>query len=133
MDHIQAYYFDGPTHLAQDAGISHSALSRLLHGQSSPSYALVWAITKALERRLHRTINPCDLVSMDGSYSTASVCKLVGCVGCLPKMIYDSEGKILPAYLNVCRGKWSVSVSASGTRLEVLDKESDREPSTHPT
>ncbi len=61
--HIPWYSIDGITRLAEDAGVSKSAPCRLIAGQSSPSFSLVWKVTKALEKRLgniwsHATCSP---------------------------------------------------------------------------
>ena len=67
MVHVPWYSVQGVTRLAKDAGVSHSSLSRLLSRESSPSFALLWKLTKALERRLGRKLDPRELVSLDGS------------------------------------------------------------------
>lgn len=82
MAHTTRYAFKGTSRLASDAGVSKSAVCRLLNGNSSPSYALVVAITHALEEHLKRPLDPRDLVSPNGFYLTQSTCELVGCRGC---------------------------------------------------
>lgn len=82
MDHIPIYSFQGRARLAADAGVSRAAISRLVAGKTSPSFAVTVAITAALERRLGRRLDPRELVSFDGRYPTASVCDLCGCRGC---------------------------------------------------
>ena len=109
MAHTTRYAFQGETRLAKDAGVSKSAVSRLLTGQSSPSFALVVALTKALEKRLGRPLDPRDLISVDGVYPTASACELAGCKGCLPAEAYDANNCLRPEYKNVKPGQWSVS------------------------
>lgn len=109
MAHTTRYAFQGETRLARDAGVSKSAVCRLLNGHSSPSFALVVAITKALEMRLERPLDPRDLISLDGCYPTASACELAGCRGCLPNEAYDANGHIKPEFKNVKPGQWCVS------------------------
>ncbi len=82
MAHTTRYAFKGEARLALDAGVSKSAVSRLVNGLSSPSFAVVSAIAHALEKRLGRTLDPRELVSFDGRYPSASACALCGCRGC---------------------------------------------------
>ncbi len=91
MAHTTQYAFKGETRLATDAGVSKSAACRLLNGRSSPSFALVLAITKVLEKNLGRGLDPRDLISVDGHYPTASACELAGCKGCLPAEAYGEN------------------------------------------
>lgn len=111
MAHTTRYAFQGETRLAKDAGVSKSAVSRLLTGQSSPSFALVVALTKALEKRLGRALDPRDLISLDGNYPTATACELAGCKGCLPAEAYDENNCLKPEYKDMKPGQWSVSRS----------------------
>ena len=110
MAHTTRYAFQGESRLANDAGVSKSAVSRLLTGQSSPSFALVVALTKELEKRLGRPIDPRDLISLDGNYPTATACELAGCKGCLPAEAYDEQNRLKPEYKNVKSGQWAVSL-----------------------
>ena len=85
--HVNWYLFAPVARLARDAGVSHSALSRVLSGRAAPSFALAWKVTHALERRLGAALpggrlDPREVFSLDGTYPTASVCELVGCPGC---------------------------------------------------
>lgn len=109
MAHTTRYAFQGETRLANDAGVSKSAVCRLLNGHSSPSFALVLAITRALEKRLGRPLDPRDLISLDGCYPTASACELAGCRGCLPPEAYDRDDRLKPEYRDVRPGQWCVS------------------------
>jgi|GEM_PF-1645128 len=106
MAHTTYYAFKGASRLAADAGISKSALSRLICGQSSPSFALICALTRAFERRLQRPIDPRELVSFDGAYPTAYVCELVGCKGCLPTEAYAENDTLKPEFKAVKPGQW---------------------------
>lgn len=109
MAHTTRYAFKGGTRLAADAGVSKSAVCRLLNGQSSPSFALVLAITKALEKHLHRPLDPRDLISLDGHYPTASACQLAGCKGCLPPEAYDENNILRPEFKDIKPGQWSLT------------------------
>jgi transcriptional regulator with XRE-family HTH domain len=82
MAHTTRYAFKCETRLAHDAGVSKSAVCRLVLGRTSPSYALVTALTRALEKALGMPLDPREMVSTDGTYPTPSVCELVGCRGC---------------------------------------------------
>lgn len=113
MAHTTRYAFKGETRLAQDAGVSKSAVCRLLNGKSSPSFALVVAVTKALEKRLGRPLDPRELISLDGSYPTASACELAGCRGCLPVEAYDENNVLKPEFKDVKPGQWCVAPRTS--------------------
>ncbi len=87
MAHVNWYLFAPRMRLARDAGVSHSALSRVLSGQAAPSYTLACKVAGALEKRLGASLpdghlDPRELFSLDGIYPTASVCELVDCPGC---------------------------------------------------
>ena len=107
MAHTSRYAFKSESRLAADAGISKSALNRLINGLSSPSFASVCAIIRALEAQIGRPIDPRELITFDGHYPTSSVCELVGCKGCLPDEAYDANEKIKAEYAHVRPGKWS--------------------------
>ncbi len=120
MAHTNRYAFKGESRLASDAGVSKSAVCRLLNGQSSPSFATVSALTLALEPHLQgglkgKGLNPLELISLDGSYPTASACELAGCKGCLPNEAYDEHNQIKPEYKDVQPGQWSVSPPADSS------------------
>lgn len=82
MAHTTRYAFGGESRLARDAGVSKSALSRLVNGLSHPSFNIVCALTAALEKQLGRPVDPREILSLHGHYPTASVCELCGCKGC---------------------------------------------------
>jgi transcriptional regulator with XRE-family HTH domain len=107
MAHTTRYAFKGGSRLAADAGLSRSALNRLINGLTSPTFNSIYGITQALEKQLHRHLDPRELVSIDGTYPTPSVCELVGCKGCLPDEAYDENEKIKPEYSDVRPGRWS--------------------------
>ena len=114
MAHTTRYAFKGESRLAVDAGVSKSAVSRLVTGQSSPSFVLVYRLTQALEKQLSKTIDPREMVSFDGTYPTPSVCELAGCKGCLPTEAYDENNKLTPQYQGVKPGEWSIAESLPG-------------------
>jgi transcriptional regulator with XRE-family HTH domain len=107
MSHAARYSFKGETRLAEDAGVSKSAINRLSNGQSSPSFVLVCALARSLSQQLGRYIEPSELVSCDGSYPTRFVCQLCGCKGCLPNQAYDEEESLRPEYSYIKPGQWS--------------------------
>lgn len=87
MVHVNWYLFSPQARLARDAGVSRSAVSRLLAGRAAPTFILAWKVSKALERRLGGRLrsghlDPSELFSLDGTYPTPDVCALVGCPGC---------------------------------------------------
>ena len=113
MAHTTRYAFKGETRLAQDAGVSKSAVCRLLNGHSSPSYALALSITRALEKHLKRPLDPREIISLDGTYPTASACELSGCKGCLPTEAFDENNQLKSEYRHMRPGQWSVSLPAA--------------------
>lgn len=125
MEHIQDYYIEGASRFAKDAGISRSALSRLMRGESSPSYALVCALTKALERKLGCRIDPRDLISVDGTFLTPSVCELALCNGCLPDCLYDQKDSVKSQYRHIRSGRWSREASSEGDNLIAVEREQE--------
>ena len=108
MAHINRYTIQGQARLAADAGISRSAVSRCLRGESNPSFSLVMAMTTALEAQVGRRIDPRELLTFDGRYPTPSVCDLVGCRGCLPDEVYADDDTVKPEYRHVKPGAWNL-------------------------
>lgn len=124
MAHTNRYAFKGESRLACDAGVSKSAVNRLLNGQSSPSFALVSAITRTLERHLQgglqgKRLDPHEIISLDGTYPTASACELAGCKGCLPAEAYDEHNVLKPEYKDMKPGGWSVSPRSDMVAMSV--------------
>jgi len=118
MAHTTRYAFKGESRLAADAGVSKSAVCRLINGQSSPSFVLVCALTKALEKQLKRALDPRELISCDGTYPTLSVCQLAGCKGCLPQAAYDEHDNLRPEFRGVQPGQWSLNPLVSEARQQ---------------
>lgn len=110
MAHVPWYGFCGQARLARDARVSRAALSRLIAGHTRPSFQLVWALSRALESRLNRPLDPRELVSFDGTYPTPSACDLTGCRGCLPDWAYDATGSLRPTFQGQAPGEWSRTV-----------------------
>ena len=98
MEHSTRYAFMGEARLAKDCGVSCAAISRLMSGKSSPSFALMVKITQAFERQFKKSIDPREIVSLDGSYPTASVCRLAGCKGCTPQAAWNEHDVLRPEY-----------------------------------
>jgi DNA-binding phage protein len=124
MSHTTRYAFKGESRLSADAGVSKSAICRLVNGQSTPSFPLVVALTRALERHLKRALDPREVISVDGTYPTASVCELCGCRGCLPAQAYDEENRLKPGWKNIQPGQWSALIYNN-------DQEEDKSNSNH--
>jgi transcriptional regulator with XRE-family HTH domain len=106
MAHTSRYSIRGQARLAEDARVSRSTVCRFLSGEANPSFALVMAITQALETRLGRPVDPRELVSMDGTFPTASVCELCGCRGCLPPEAYAPDDTLRQEYRGARPGEW---------------------------
>lgn len=115
MEHIPWYTVEGRTRLANDAGVSRSAVSRLVAGKAVTSAPVLLVVAKALERRLGRKLDLKELVSADGTFPTPEVCRLVGCSGCLPDAAYEEDGSLRLAWEGIRPGTW--------TGLEVGGKE----------
>lgn len=98
MSHSYRYAFMGRSRLATDIGVSRSTITRLLNGQTSPTFMVLWSITRALEQALGRSFDPRDMVSLNGKYPTSSVCELVGCSGCTPEDAYSDDLRLRPAF-----------------------------------
>jgi hypothetical protein len=82
------------------------------------------ALTRALEEQLGKRIDPRELVSMDGTYPTASVCVLCGCTGCLPHQVWDEESDtIRPEYRHIQAGKWALELKGDGSHPLVVSRE----------
>ena len=113
MVHVSRYSFQGRARLAADAGVSRSTISRMINGQTSPSHALVQAVTEALAVNLRKPLVPRDLFSSDGSYHERSGCRLSGCTGCLPETAFDAHGRRRVEWLNARPGEWSLAPEMS--------------------
>jgi hypothetical protein len=124
MMHTTRYAFKSKARLAADCDVAPSTICRLILGQSSPSFALVSVVTKALEQQLQTAIDPRELVSVDGIYPTPSVCHLCGCKGCLPDEAYDTSNRLKPEYKDMQPGQW-VTLSAEGIE-QILQEEEGR-------
>lgn len=116
MEHIPRYTIQGQARLAADAGVSRSAVSRLLSGQTEPSFSVALAITSALEWKLGRKLEPRELFSLDGRYPTANACVLCGCRGCLPRHAYANDDTLKPAFRDIVPGTWSLFPSTAQAR-----------------
>lgn len=109
LAHIPIYSFQGQARLAADVGTSRSTINRLIHNQCVPSFALVFAIQRALEKRLGHRIAVEEWLSLEDTWPTASVCALVGCAGCLPEQAYNADGTLKPAFKDIAPGTWTVA------------------------
>jgi hypothetical protein len=101
MEHSTAYAFMGEVRLAKDCGVSCAAISRLLAGKSSPSFALLVRITQAFERQFKHALDPREIVSLDGDYPTPTVCEIVGCRGCTPQSAWNDDDTLKPGIGNL--------------------------------
>src|SRR5579871_390158 len=112
MAHTKRYSICGQARLAEDAGVTRSTVCRFLSGKANPSFSLVMAITRALEKQTGRRIDPRELVSVDGTFPTPSVCDLCGCRGCLPPQAYDPDDTLRPEYRGARPGGWAIELPA---------------------
>ncbi|MBX3117421.1 MAG: helix-turn-helix transcriptional regulator [Fimbriimonadaceae bacterium] len=107
MVHTGRYSFLGTSRLARDAGVSTSAITRLLHGRSSPRYSTLAKVVKCLEVEIRKPLDVRDVFSPNGTYLTQYVCDLVGCPGCLPDRLYEPNGSRDRRYLHITSGRWT--------------------------
>jgi len=115
MSHINSYASrSGVERIAQDAGLSRSSVSRLIHGEGNPSFLAVVRLTNALEAKLKRHIDPRDLLAEFGVFPTRFTCDLVGCQGCLPEAATDEFGDLKRAFEGVASGQWVTSRYPNG-------------------
>lgn len=115
MAHVDPYWSGGISRLARDVGVSKSAISRLVSGQANPSFVLVWKIARALEKRLGKPIDVCELVSLDGTYPTQSVCALCDCRGCQVSGTSVVVDEMDPKFAHLRHGKWSFDADNAST------------------
>ncbi|MHB8636073.1 MAG: helix-turn-helix domain-containing protein [Fimbriimonadaceae bacterium] len=115
--HTTRYAFKRRSRLAADAGISRSALSRLMAGRTRPTHALLSRVAQALERELGRQFDCRELVSETGHYPTKYVCELVGCPGCIPVLVDHHDPLVRARYAGVQPGLWT------GDNLEAFSED----------
>lgn len=124
--HAPWYSFEGQRRLARDCNVSGSTISRLVRGQSAPSYRLARAVTDALSARLGVPLDMREIFSTDGTYPTACVCDLTtDCTGCFPEEAYDHEGSLKPAYQRLNPGDWCRYPSARDAPATVATPAAD--------
>lgn len=107
MIHTSWYCIDGQHRLAKDCQVSPSTISRLLRGETDPSYLIAAAVTEALEKRLGNPLSMRDVFTTDGTYPTPCVCDLRSfCKGCFPPEAYDADDNMKPEYRDLRPGDW---------------------------
>ncbi len=110
MAHISRYASrHGVERLSQDAGLSRSSVSRLIHNEGNPSFLAVARLTGALEKHLGRRIDPRDLLAEGGRFLTHFACEVSGCRGCLPEIATDEFGDLKRAFEGIRAGAWVTS------------------------
>ena len=73
--------------LAHASGVSRATMLRLFAHQITPTFPVIWKITRAVEKHFAqeldgKPLDPRELFSLDGAYPTPSACTLIGCPGC---------------------------------------------------
>lgn len=105
--HIWWYSNDGQNRLAQDCNVSASTISRLVRGESLPTYQLAAAVTRAIEIRLGVPMDMREVFTTDGTYPTSCVCDLVPyCNGCFPPDAFNDDDTQNPDYRTMKSGDW---------------------------
>ena len=127
-DHTTRYAFNGVSKLARDAGVTPSAVSRLVNGKMNPSFLMVARITDALERELGYRIDPRDLIAENGRFLTRYACDLIdGCRGCLPDAATDEYGDRKRAFEGIKPGQWVTSRHPRGYEVSAQEGGNDAE------
>lgn len=111
MSHLPRYSFKRVKRLAHDSGVFPATVSRIMRGQSKPSYAVMLKITKALEVALGKSLDMPELVREDREYPTTFICSLVGCYGCLPVFAYTHNDQMRAKYRDWRPGYWTGDIS----------------------
>ena len=106
MLHCPKYSCKGRSRLAEDCGCNPKTLSRLVAGRTIPTAELLYKLTAALEEELDVSLDPREIFSLSGHFTTANVCRLVACHGCLP-WAYDATNQLKPEYEHIKPGHWS--------------------------
>jgi transcriptional regulator with XRE-family HTH domain len=112
MEHTSRYAFMGEVRLAQDCKVSCATISRLLADKSSPSFALGVRIGQAFEKQFGRPIDLREIISLDGTYPSKTVCEIVGCKGCTSQAAWREDDTLKETY----RARPSMTVKAKGAQ-----------------
>lgn len=126
MSHITRYSFRGTSRLAADAGVSKSTISHLVRGLQIPLYITARRVVKCLEFQLGRSLQSDEVISLDGSYPTPSVCELCRCRGCLPDAIHDEDGSRRARFEDTVPGLWTGDVN----EFKIAEEAEPRDPGT---
>ena len=114
LSHSSALAFKGTSKLLAESGLSRTGLFRLIRGGGNPSYHSVLRVTSALESLLGRSLDPRELIALNGNFPTAFVCFLMGCTGCLPDAAFDTFGSLTHTYADIKPGHWVSSLHPRG-------------------
>jgi hypothetical protein len=107
MLHVRRYQSRGLSRLAYDAGVSKSAVSRLLAGVGQPDFLVLYRVTEALSREAGFAIDLREVAVPEGcEYPTANPCALFGC-RCLPPWAYGGDGSLRSGFQGVRPGEWT--------------------------
>ena len=105
--HATRYDLYGVKCLAADSGVSKATISRWLNGSVTPLYIKFAEVVKCLEAEIGIRIPTYEILRGNDGYPTPFVCQLVGCRGCLPDAVMNSDGSRKSEFLHVKSGKWS--------------------------
>lgn len=107
MLHVPRYQAKGLSRLAADAGVSKSAVSRLLRGVGQPDYLVLYRVAEAISREAGFRIDLREVAVPEGAdYPTPHPCALFGC-RCLPPWAFGAGGELLPRFRGVRPGEWT--------------------------
>jgi transcriptional regulator with XRE-family HTH domain len=123
MSHTYHYAFKGRSRLAADTGLARSTITRILDGRTAPTFIVLWKITRALESALGRSLDPRELVSVDGAYPTLVACHLAGKHRCTPDTAYTQDNDLRPEFRSNQSSQPSTnSVEASESSVQTTEK-----------
>jgi len=117
LAHLSAFTFQPQARLAKEVGVAPSTISRLINGKVSPSPQLVQRVQQVLDTQIGRPIPTREWLSLDTTWPTPYICKVVGCPGCLPEQAYYSDDSLKPAFWHIAPGTWTVEdIANAGSR-----------------
>lgn len=123
MEHSVRYAFMGESRLAKDCGVSVSSVCRLIIGYGSPSFAIIFKITAALEKEFDKPIDPREVASIDGMYPTGKVCDVVDCKGCTPQTAWNSDDTLKDNFRHLVKSHEGSQEDLTSSKEPTTEKE----------
>ncbi len=128
MIHTSKYSCFGPSRLASDAGVSVSAVSRLIHGRTIPTTSVLARVMVALTNELGYRLPLDEVISLTGKYPTRNICDLLKCRnGCLPGKAWEENNDPKPEWWCKRGGNWTGDVAEQGLEENLIPIEEVRQ------